>query len=123
LLIKAHQEIESLTLPADLLSTKFELERKWADLVYQGFWFSPLKEALDGFINYSQTNVNGIVKLRLHKGNATIVGRKSTNNSLYIPDMATYGKEDKFEHKSAEGFIYIWGLPSRVWSWVNKIKN
>ena len=58
-----------------------------------------------------------------NKGNANIVGRKSTNNSLYIPDMATYGNEDKFDHKSAEGFIYIWGLPGRVWSWVNKIKK
>ncbi len=123
LLIRAHQEIESLTLPSDLLSTKFELERKWADLIYQGFWFSPLKEALDGFINHSQTNVNGVVRIRLHKGNASVVGRKSTTNSLYIPDMATYGNQDKFHHKSAKGFIYIWGLPSRVWSLVNKTKN
>jgi len=120
LLIKAHQEIESLTLPADLLNTKFRLERQWADLVYQGFWFSPLKQALDGFINYSQKKVNGTVRIRLFKGNADVIGRKSNNNSLYISDMSTYGREDKFNHKSAEGFIYVWGLPSRIWSWINK---
>ncbi len=123
LLIRAHQELESLTLPADLLNTKFKLERQWADLVYQGFWFSPLKEALDGFINCSQKQVNGTVKIRLLKGNADVVGRKSKNNSLYISDMSTYGVEDKFNHKSAEGFIYVWGLPSRIWSWINKSKN
>ena len=120
LLIKAHQEIESLTLPADLLNTKFNLERQWASLVYQGFWFSPLKEALDGFINCSQQQVNGTVRMRLFKGNADVVGRNSKNNSLYISDMSTYGKEDRFNHKSAEGFIYVWGLPSRIWSWINK---
>tara|TARA_B100000214_G_scaffold348700_1_gene300970 strand:- start:12 stop:1214 length:1203 start_codon:yes stop_codon:yes gene_type:complete len=120
LLIKAHQEIESLTLTADLLNTKFRLERQWADLVYQGFWFSPLKEALDGFINCSQKHVNGTVRVRLFKGNADVVGRKSKNNSLYVSDMSTYGSDDNFKHQSAEGFIYIWGLPSRIWSWINK---
>ena len=120
LLIRAHQEMESLTLPADLLNTKFRLERQWADLVYQGFWFSPLKQALDGFINCSQNQVNGIVRIRLFKGNADVVGRKSEKNSLYLSDMSTYGKEDNFNHKSAEGFIYVWGLPSRIWSWINK---
>ncbi len=120
LLIKAHKEMESLTLPADLLNTKASLERQWANLVYQGFWFSPLKEALDGFINHSQKQVNGNVKIRLFKGNADVIGRKSKNNSLYIPDMSTYGREDRFNHKSAEGFIYVWGLPSRIWSWINK---
>ena len=120
LLIRAHQELESLTLPADLLNTKFKLEREWADLVYQGFWFSPLKEALDGFINCSQNKVNGTVRIRLFKGNADVVGRKSETNSLYISDMSTYGKEDQFKHKAAEGFIYVWGLPSRIWSWINK---
>ena len=123
LLIKAHQEIESLTLPADLLNTKFNLERKWANLVYQGFWFSPLKEALDGFINRSQTQVNGIARIRLFKGNADVIGRSSEKNSLYISDMSTYGREDKFHHKSAEGFIYVWGLPNRIWSWINKSKK
>ena len=120
LLIKAHQEIESLTLPADIMRTKSQLEMQWADLVYQGFWFSPLKDALDAFIDSTQKYVNGSVKIRLHKGNAIIIGRKSNTNSLYIDNMATYGNKDEFNHKAAKGFIYIWGLPNRLWAWVNK---
>ncbi len=116
LLIKAHQELESLTLPADVLNTKAQLERQWANLVYQGLWFSPLKEALDAFIKTTQKEVSGLVKIRLHKGNAIILGRSSIDSSLYIPNMATYGKEDKFDHQAAKGFIYIWGLPTRLWS-------
>jgi len=116
LLIRAHQELESLTLPADVLRTKLTLESQWADLVYQGLWFSPLKHALDGFIDRTQHDVNGSVKVKLHKGNAVITGRKSSNSSLYLSDFSTYGSNDKFDHKSAEGFIYIWGLPSRVWA-------
>jgi len=120
LLIKAHQEIESLTLSSDVLSTKFNLERKWAELVYQGFWFSPLKEALDSFFDKTQEDVNGSVKIELYKGNATVIGRKSYTNSLYIPNLSTYGNEDKFDHQSANGFIYIWGLPIRLWSAIKK---
>ncbi len=122
LLIRAHQELESLTLSADVLRTKVKLEMEWADLVYQGLWFSPLKEALDGFFDRTQIDVNGSVKIRLHKGNAMIIGRKS-NTSLYIENMATYGSDDNFNHKSAEGFIYIWGLPSRLWSLAKLRKN
>ena len=120
LLIRAHQELETLTLPADVLRTKSLLESQWADLVYKGLWFTPLKEALDSFINSTQKNVNGLVKIRLHKGNATVIGRKSFQNSLYISNMATYGKGDQFDHKAAEGFIYIWGLPARLWAAVKR---
>ncbi len=116
LLIKAHQELESLTLAADVLRTKRKLEMQWADLVYQGLWFGPLKEAIDSFIDRTQLNVNGVVKLSLCKGNATIIGRGSLDNSLYDPSMATYGKDDQFDHMSAAGFIYIWGLPVRIWA-------
>ena len=116
LLIRAHQELESLTLPSDVLRTKLLLEQKWADLVYQGLWFTPLKEALDSFFESTQRHVNGLVKIRLHKGNATVISRSSSKNSLYIPNMATYGKNDQFDHKSAKGFIYIWGLPARLWA-------
>ena len=115
-LIKAHQELEMLTLSADVLRVKILLERKWSELVYQGLWFTPLKEALDSFFESTQKHVNGLVKIRLHKGNATIIGRTSQSHSLYIPHMATYGSDDKFNHRSAEGFIYIWGLPSRLWA-------
>ncbi|MFM7087746.1 MAG: argininosuccinate synthase, partial [Cyanobium sp.] len=104
LLIKAHQELESLTLAADVMRTKRQLETQWADLVYQGLWFGPLKQALDAFIDTTQACVNGSVRLRLHRGTATVVGRSSTADSLYIPDMATYGTEDRFDHRAAEGF-------------------
>ncbi|MFN9932236.1 MAG: argininosuccinate synthase [Cyanobacteriota bacterium] len=116
LLIRAHQELESLTLAADVLRTKRQLEQQWADLVYQGLWYGPLKEALDGFLDRTQQSVNGTVRVKLHKGNATVIGRRSTADSLYVPDMATYGAEDRFDHKAAEGFIYVWGLPTRLWA-------
>ena len=116
LLIQAHQELESLTLAADVLRTKRQLEMQWADLVYQGLWFGPLKEALDGFMDRTQTHVNGMVRLRLHKGNAIVTGRRSSDSSLYVPEMASYGSADQFDHRAAEGFIYIWGLPIRLWS-------
>jgi len=116
LLIQAHQELESLTLAADVLRTKRQLEMQWADLVYQGLWFGPLKEALDGFMDRTQTHVNGMVRLRLQKGNAIVTGRRSSDSSLYVPEMASYGSDDQFDHRAAEGFIYIWGLPIRLWS-------
>ena len=116
LLIRAHQELESLTLSADVLRLKAQLERQWADLVYGGLWFSPLKESIDAFIRETQKYVNGVVKMRLHKGNLLISGRSSETNSLYIPSMSTYGQNDSFDHEAASGFIYIWGLPSRIWS-------
>ena len=119
LLIKAHQELESLTLSVDVLRTKHQLEVQWSELVYQGLWFSSLKEALDGFFDRTQKDVNGSVRISLHKGNATIIGRRS-DTSLYISNMVTYGSDDKFNHQAAEGFIYIWGLPSRIWAAVKR---
>ena len=116
LLIQAHQELESLTLAADVLRTKRQLEMQWADLVYQGLWFGPLKDALDGFMDRTQNHVNGTVRLRLHKGNAIVTGRGSSDSSLYVPAMASYGSDDQFDHRAAEGFIYVWGLPIRLWS-------
>lgn len=115
LLIKAHQELESLTLAADVLRYKRQIETSWADLVYQGLWFGPLKEALDGFLDRTQLTVSGTVRIRLHKGNATVIGR-SSSESLYVPDMATYGADDRFDQRAAEGFIYMWGLPTRLWA-------
>jgi argininosuccinate synthase len=116
LLIRAHQELESLTLASDVLRYKRQVEASWADLVYQGLWFGPLKQALDGFLEATQGSVNGSVKIKLHKGNAIVIGRRSETDSLYVPDMATYGAEDRFDHRAAEGFIYVWGLPSRLWA-------
>ncbi|MFN7898911.1 MAG: argininosuccinate synthase [Synechococcaceae cyanobacterium] len=116
LLIRAHQELESLTLAADVQRYKRQVEASWADLVYQGLWFGPLKQALDAFIAATQDCVNGSVRLKLHKGHATVIGRRSASDSLYVPDMATYGAEDRFDHRAAEGFIYVWGLPTRLWA-------
>ena len=116
LLIKAHKELETLTLTHDLIDFKCSIEKKWAQLIYQGYWFSPLKNALDGFIQNTQDAVNGSVKLRLFKGNATVIGRSSNNNSLYREDLATYSHEDKFKHKNAEGFIYMWGMSNKIWA-------
>lgn len=116
LLIRAHQELESLTLAADVQRYKRQIEASWADLVYQGLWFGPLKQALDAFIDRTQASVNGSVRVKLHKGNATVVGRSSSSDSLYVDAMATYGSDDRFDHRAAEGFIYVWGLPTRLWS-------
>ncbi len=119
LLIKAHKELESITLNPDVLDFKNLVEKKWGQLVYQGFWFGPLKQALDGFIDSTQASVNGKVKIRLHKGNAIVIGRSSENNSLYREDLATYSKDDIFNHKQAEGFIYMWGMSNKIWAELN----
>lgn len=114
-LIHAHRDLESLTLTADVSHYKRGIEETYSQLVYNGLWYSPLKGALDAFVQQTQERVSGTVRVKLFKGNATIVGRKS-EKSLYTPDLATYGAEDQFDHKAAEGFIYVWGLPTRVWS-------
>jgi argininosuccinate synthase len=118
-LINAHRDLESLTLTADVSQYKRGIEETYTKLVYNGLWYSPLKAALDAFIQQTQERVSGVVRLKLFKGNATIVGRWS-DNSLYTPDLATYGAEDQFDHKAAEGFIYVWGLPTRIWAQGNK---
>ena len=121
-LIHAHRDLESLTLTADVTQYKRGLEETYGQLIYKGLWYSPLKEALDAFIDKTQEQVSGMVRVKLFKGNAIIVGRQS-DNSIYSPDLATYGAEDKFDHKAAEGFIYIWGLPTRVWSQKTRREN
>ncbi|MDZ8261134.1 argininosuccinate synthase [Nostoc sp. ChiQUE01b] len=114
-LIQAHRDLESLTLTADVTHYKRGIEETYSQIVYNGLWYSPLKVALDAFIQKTQEQVSGTVRVKLFKGNSTIVAR-SSDNSLYTPDLATYGAEDKFDHKAAEGFIYVWGLPTRIWS-------
>ena len=114
-LIQAHRDLESLTLTADITQYKRGIEQTYGQLIYQGLWYSPLRQALDAFITQTQERVTGTIRLKLFKGNAVIVGRRS-DNSIYTPDLATYGADDQFDHKAAEGFIYIWGLPTRVWA-------
>lgn len=118
-LIDAHRDLESLTLTADITQYKRGIEQTYSELIYRGLWYSPLKEALDAFIDKTQERVSGEVRIKLFKGNANIVGRQS-DNSIYAPDLATYGAEDGFDHKAAEGFIYIWGLPTKVWAQTTK---
>jgi argininosuccinate synthase len=114
-LIQAHRDLESLTLTGDVTRFKRGVEQTYSELVYNGLWYSPLKQALDAFIQRTQERVSGTVRVKLFKGNATIVGRQS-EHSLYAPNLATYGTGDQFDHKAAEGFIYVWGLPTRIWS-------
>ena len=115
MLIHAHRDLESLTLAKDVTMYKRGIEETYGQRVYNGLWYSPLKSAIDAFVHNTQERVTGIVRVKLFKGNATIVGRKSVN-SLYAEDLATYGSGDQFDHRAAEGFIYVWGLPTRVWS-------
>jgi argininosuccinate synthase len=114
-LIDAHRDLESLTLTADVTQYKRGIEQTYSQLVYNGLWYSPLKQALDAFIQQTQERVSGTVRIKLFKGNCQIVGRKS-DTALYSEDLATYSADDQFDHRSAEGFIYVWGLPTRVWS-------
>ncbi|MGQ3891581.1 argininosuccinate synthase [Legionella sp. CNM-4043-24] len=117
-LIKAHQAMESLCLTRDMAQFKPILEQKFTHLVYEGLWFSPLMQALNAFIDESQKNVSGVVRMSLFKGQATVIGRQSAR-SLYQHDLATYDKGDAFDHKAAVGFISIYGLPMKVNALVN----
>jgi argininosuccinate synthase len=110
ILYTAHKELESLVLDRELAHFKEIIALKYAELVYYGLWYSPLKEALDSFVNSTQRHVTGSIKLKLFKGNCVAVSRKSSR-SLYKKELSTYGKEDKFNQKLAEGFIKIWGMP------------
>ncbi len=106
----AHKGLEALVLDKELAHFKEGLSLKYAQLIYNGLWYSPLKKALDAFFDESQKRVTGSVKLKLYKGKCEVVGRKS-EYSLYKKELATYGEEDKFDQTAAEGFIKIWGLP------------
>ena len=112
-LITAHQEMESLTVERDLARFKRTVEQRWAELVYDGLWFSPLKRALDDFLAASQQHVSGEVRLVLHAGTCTVTGRRSAA-SLYDFDLATYDEGDTFDQTLAKGFVELWGLPSKI---------
>ncbi|MEB7453490.1 argininosuccinate synthase [Lysinibacillus sphaericus] len=118
-LLTAHKELEDLTLVKELAHFKPVIEKKLSELIYDGLWFSPLRDALEAFLTQSQQYVNGKVRVKLFKGHAIVEGRKSPN-SLYNEKLATYSKEDQFNHASAVGFIELWGLPTVVNSAVNK---
>ncbi|MGH8868998.1 MAG: argininosuccinate synthase [Actinomycetes bacterium] len=112
-LIAAHQELENVTLERDLSRFKRQVEQRWAELVYDGLWFSPLKRSLDAFVDSSQQHVTGDVRLRLAGGRAVVTGRRS-EASLYDHAMATYDTGDSFDQTLAKGFVQLWGLPTRL---------
>jgi argininosuccinate synthase len=118
-LITAHRELEYLTHTRDVARFKPIVEQKWAELVYDGLWFSPLKKALDAFIKETQACVTGTVRVALFKGQATVTGRTSPY-SLYNEKLATYTDEDTFDHQAAVGFIKLWGLPTHIYASVHK---
>ncbi len=110
---RAHQALESICLDKHTMHYKDILAVKYAELVYNGLWFTRLREALDAFVNVTQQNVTGIVRLKLYKGNVVVAGRKSPL-SLYREDYASFGEEDVYNQKDAEGFIQLFGLPLKV---------
>ncbi len=112
ILYTSHKELEALVLDRELAHFKEMISLKYAELVYYGLWFSALKDALDSFVEKTQKSVSGTIKLKLSKGACVAVARKS-RNSLYKKELSTYGKEDKFDQKLAEGFIKLWGMPYR----------
>jgi len=115
-LIMAHSDLEDLTLERDLAHEKARLEPRWAELVYDGLWFSPLKGALDAFVNESQRHVTGEVRLRCElPGRCFVAGRRSPVG-LYDYEMATYEAADRFHHADAAGFVRLWGLGVETWA-------
>lgn len=117
-LIAAHQDLESLTVERSVAREKRNLESKWADLVYEGLWFSPLRDAIDAFAATTERFVTGDVKVRFSHGGCLPVARRSPE-ALYERTLATYDDDDAFDHSDAAGFIRLWGLPTTQWSKVH----
>jgi argininosuccinate synthase len=112
-LITAHQELENVTVERDLARFKKAVDQRWGELVYDGLWFSPLKRALDAFIDDANAHVSGDIRLTLHAGRAVVTGRRS-DEALYDYAMATYDSADLFDQSMAKGFVELWGLPSKM---------
>jgi len=112
-LITAHQELENVTVERDLARFKRSVDQRWGELVYDGLWFSPLKDSLDAFIASSQEHVTGEIRMTLHGGRAVPTGRRS-DASLYDFDLATYDTGDTFDQRLAKGFVDLWGMPSKL---------
>jgi len=115
-LLMAHADLEDLTLERDLAHEKARLEPRYAELVYDGLWFSPLKQALDAFVDESQRHVTGEVRLRCEVPGRCIVAGRRSPVGLYDYDLATYEAADRFRHEDAEGFVRLWGLGTRTWA-------
>lgn len=113
ILYTAHQGLEQICLDREMLHYKELVAHRYAELVYYGQWFTPLREALDAFVDKTQERVTGSVRVKLYKGSCTVVGRKSPF-SLYREDFATFGKDDVYDQSDAQGFINLFGLPMKV---------
>ncbi len=113
--IRAHQALEDLTLEREVAHHKPLLEQRWADLVYDGQWFSPLRGAIDAYVDATQTYVSGDVRLRFEPGACTVVGRRS-EHALYDLALATYGTGDAFDQSHARGYLRLYGMPLKVWA-------
>ena len=122
ILIAAHRDLESLTLTREVLAGKRPLEQKVAEMTYDGLWFSPLNTAIGEFNRSLQERVTGTIRMRLYKGSAVVVGRKSPY-SLYDLGLATYDTADVFDHSAAKGFIDLWGLPLKTWATSEKARE
>jgi argininosuccinate synthase len=118
-LMKAHKDIEDITLEREMAHFKPLIEKQIADMIYNALWFSPLMKALQGFLKESQKDVNGVVRVKLFKGNVICEGRKSPN-SLYDEKLATYTSADEFDQEAAAGFIKLYGLPQQVYAQVHQ---
>jgi argininosuccinate synthase len=118
-LYQAHQQLEQLTLDRMTLHYKELLAQRYAELVYDGAWFHPLREALDAFVNVTQKTVSGTVRMKLYKGNCIPAGTKSPY-SLYNEDLATFSADEVYNQKDAEGFINLFGLPLKVQALMKK---
>jgi len=114
-LILAHKDLESICLERDLEREKARIEPRYAELVYDGLWFSPLKQAFDSFIDSSQEFVTGEVRLHLEPGSCVVTGRRSPH-SLYDYELATYDAADRFRHEDSAGFVRLWGLGIETWA-------
>jgi argininosuccinate synthase len=112
-LITAHQELENVTIERDLARFKKTVDQRWGELIYDGLWFSPLKQSLEAFIEESQKHVSGEIRMTLSGGRAVVTGRRS-EASLYDFSLATYDEGDLFDQSLARGFVDLWGLPSRL---------
>jgi argininosuccinate synthase len=112
-LITAHQELENVTVERDLGRYKRAVDQRWGELIYDGLWYSPLKRALDAFVQQSQEHVSGDIRLTLQGGRAVVTGRRS-DASLYDYALATYDSDDVFDQSLAKGFVELWGLPSKI---------
>ncbi|WP_141604419.1 argininosuccinate synthase [Terrilactibacillus laevilacticus] len=119
ILINAHKELEALTLAREVAHFKPIVEQQMAQIIYDGLWYSPIRTALQAFIDDTQKHVTGTVRVKLHKSTHVVVGRKA-DTSLYNEELATYTKGDAFDHNAAVGFIKLWGLPTKVYAEVHK---